>query len=196
MGQKRRHPARNGRGHPTGGGSLGEGHAGRRGDGVHTNGHAHAHEPEHPQIIRKTIASDFLEKRDLQRRILQAVEDYGYDHHTIFGVKLALEEALTNAIKHGNKLDSKKKVRVTARVSPRRLVVTVEDEGPGFNRNGVPNPLLDENLEKCSGRGILLIESYMDEVQWSNNGRCLRMIKLRESTHNGPPPKQASGPSL
>jgi serine/threonine-protein kinase RsbW len=194
MAQKRRHPARNGRGHPTGGGNgMGEGNAGR-GGGAHTNGHAH--EPEQAQIIRKTIASDFLQKRDLQRRILQAVEDYGFDHHSIFGVKLALEEALTNAIKHGNKLDSKKKVRVTARVSPRRLVVTVEDEGPGFNRNGVPNPLLDENLEKCSGRGILLIESYMDEVQWSNNGRCLRMIKLRESTHNGPPPKQASSPPL
>jgi serine/threonine-protein kinase RsbW len=189
MGQKRKHPVPNGRGHPTPGG----GNAGR--DAIaHTNGHA-AEEPDQPQIIRKTIASDFLQKRELQRRILKAVEAYGYDHHSIFGVKLALEEALTNAIKHGNKLDSKKKVRVTARVSPRRLVVTVEDEGPGFNRNGVPNPLLDENLEKCSGRGILLIESYMDEVEYSNNGRCLRMIKLKESTHNGPPPRTSHPPA-
>lgn len=133
------------------------------------------------EVIEEIIASDYPPKRELQKRIHQAIEAHGYDRDTAFGIKLALEEALTNAIKHGNKLDTTKKVKLIARISPSRVEIIVEDEGPGFNRNGVPDPLLDENLEKCSGRGILLIESYMDRVLWSHQGRRLRMIKLKST---------------
>jgi serine/threonine-protein kinase RsbW len=62
-------------------------------------------------------------------------------------------------------------------MTPARAEIIIEDEGPGFDRKGVPDPTSDENLEKCSGRGILLIESYMDEVKWTNRGRRLKMVK-------------------
>ncbi len=109
--------------------------------------------------------------------ILADVKKAGFDHHCFFAIKLALEEALVNAIKHGNRLDPEKTVVITASVTPRRAEITIEDQGPGFERTSVPDPTCDENLEKCSGRGILLIESYMNRVRWDRGGRRLKMVK-------------------
>ncbi len=127
-----------------------------------------------------TISSDFNDARDVQKRILDDVEHAGFNSQSQFAIKLALEEAMINAIKHGNKLDRAKKVRVNAMVSPAQAEIIIEDEGPGFARQFVPDPTLDENLEKCSGRGILLIEAYMTTAEWTNGGRKLRMIKKND----------------
>ena len=62
-------------------------------------------------------------------------------------------------------------------MTKKRAEITIQDEGPGFKRSGIPDPTLAENLHKCSGRGIHLIEAYMDEVQWSRGGRRLKMVK-------------------
>ena len=82
-----------------------------------------------------------------------------------------------NAIKHGNREDERKVVRVESDVSPARTEIVIEDEGPGFDRRGVPDPTAAENLCRPSGRGILLIESYMTDVSWERGGRRLRMVK-------------------
>jgi len=124
-----------------------------------------------------TIRSDFAAGHDVQKRILDAVEAAGFNSQSTFAIKLALEEALINAIKHGNKLDPKKTVIVEARVFRDRVEIEIEDQGPGFDRSSVPDPTAEENLCKCSGRGILLIESYMDGVHWSHGGRRLKMVK-------------------
>jgi serine/threonine-protein kinase RsbW len=126
--------------------------------------------------VKLVIPSDPAAVRGIQDRILQQVSDHGYDSQCHFAVKLALEEALINAIKHGNRLDPNKKVHVEYKVDPRQVEITIEDEGPGFDRHGVPDPTLDENIEKCSGRGILLIEAYMTSVQWSRGGRRVSMV--------------------
>jgi serine/threonine-protein kinase RsbW len=128
-------------------------------------------------MVRKTIPSVNAASQDIQRKILAAVEKSGFTPHSVFAIKLALEEAMINAIKHGNKLDPTKNVHIEAKVTPKVAQITIEDEGPGFKRSHVPDPTLEENREKCSGRGILLIESYMNSAQWSHNGRRLRMIK-------------------
>src|SRR2546421_1153368 len=130
-----------------------------------------------PARLVFTIPSDFAAGREVQEQILADVEKKGFRGHSFFAIKLALEEALVNAIKHGNRLDPAKKVRVEARVTPGRAEFLIEDEGPGFDRTGVPDPTTIENLEKCSGRGILLIEAYMSRVEWDRGGRRLRMIK-------------------
>ncbi|HSZ55501.1 MAG TPA: ATP-binding protein [Tepidisphaeraceae bacterium] len=119
-------------------------------------------------------------RREVQNRILEAVKANGFEGQNFFAINLALEEALTNAIKHGNRLDPKKKVKVSAKVSPRRFEIRIEDQGAGFNRKSVPDPTVAENIEKCSGRGILLIEAYMTEVSWDRGGRRLKMVKLNE----------------
>lgn len=123
------------------------------------------------------IASNFAAGHEVQLSILADVKKAGFDQHCFFAIKLALEEALVNAIKHGNRLDPEKTVVITASVTARRAEITVEDQGPGFERNNVPDPTWEENLEKCSGRGILLIESYMNRVRWDRGGRRLKMVK-------------------
>ena len=127
-----------------------------------------------------TIPSIFAASRDVQEKILNDVEKRGFNEQTRFAIKLALEEALINAIKHGNRNDPTKKVHIEATVTPEEALIIVEDEGPGFQRSSVPDPTLRENVEKCSGRGILLIEAYMNQVQWSHGGRRLRMVKRNE----------------
>jgi serine/threonine-protein kinase RsbW len=128
-----------------------------------------------------TIRSDFAAGHDVQKRILDAVEAAGFNSQSTFAIKLALEEALINAIKHGNKLDEKKNVHIEASVTPELTEITIEDEGPGFDRTSVPDPTLEENLDKCSGRGILLMEAYMNRVEWSRGGRRVRMVKKNEA---------------
>ena len=127
------------------------------------------------------IPSQYPAAQPIQKQILDDVTRLGYTAQNQFAIKISLEEALINAIKHGNKLDAKKRVRVQASVTAAQLEITIEDEGPGFDRASVPDPTDLANLEKCSGRGILLMESYMDHVEWSHGGRRVRMIK-----HNGP----------
>ncbi len=128
-----------------------------------------------------TIRSDFSAGHDVQKRILDAVEKAGFNSQSTFAIKLALEEALINAIKHGNKLDLKKNVHIEASVTPTVTEITIEDEGPGFERTSVPDPTLEENLDKCSGRGILLMEAYMNRVEWSQGGRRVHMVKKNEA---------------
>lgn len=130
--------------------------------------------------MKFTINSTFSESRDVQSQIMDAVEQNGYGEQTTFSIKLALEEAMINAIKHGNKLDPSKMVLVEAAVNPMQVEISIEDQGPGFDRSAVPDPTAEENLCKCSGRGILLIESYMDEVSYSKQGRRVKMIKRNE----------------
>ena len=124
-----------------------------------------------------TFPSNVDEAHDVRRKILDAAKVHGFAGESLFALQIALEEALINAVKHGNQLDPRKKIHVEARVNDRRAEIIIEDEGPGFDRSAVPDPTVDDNLHKCSGRGILLIEAYMNEVKWERGGRRLRMIR-------------------
>lgn len=128
-------------------------------------------------MLKFTFKSDYAAAREVQKAILDEVDRCQFNGQCSFSIKLALEEGLINAVKHGNKLDPAKNVRVEAHVTPEQAEIVIEDEGPGFKKTEVPDPTLEENLEKCSGRGILLIEAYMDVAEWTNGGRRLRMIK-------------------
>jgi serine/threonine-protein kinase RsbW len=124
-----------------------------------------------------TIPSDYDRARDVQQQILKAAAKSGFAGESFFALSLALEEGLANAIKHGNRLDHEKLVRVAAKVTHDRAEITVEDEGAGFERDSVPDPTEHKNLHRCSGRGILLIEAYMSEVKWDHGGRRLHMVR-------------------
>jgi serine/threonine-protein kinase RsbW len=138
-------------------------------------------EAEHPEGNGAShydfvIPSEYKASQEVQNKIMNDVHHRGYNGQTVFAIKLALEEAMMNAIKHGNKLDQQKKVHIEASVNSQQTEIVVEDEGMGFTRKMVPDPTLPENLEKCSGRGIHLIEAYMHEVEWSHGGRRVRMV--------------------
>lgn len=129
------------------------------------------------RALQFTICSDLAEGHRIQQCILDEVARHCFDPESTFAIRLALDEALTNAIKHGNKLDRAKKVRVCAKVTGRQAEITIEDEGAGFDRASVPDPTTAENLERLNGRGILLMESYMDQIHWTRGGRCVRMVR-------------------
>lgn len=95
---------------------------------------------------------------------------------------VALDEAFVNAVKHGNRNDTSKLVRITAELSPKECRFTVEDEGQGFNIQEIPNPCDPENLFKSSGRGVLLIYNIMDEVKYNERGNQLTMVKRPEDS--------------
>jgi serine/threonine-protein kinase RsbW len=131
-------------------------------------------------VMQFEIPSDHKEGRQVERQILEAAQRCGFEGNNLFAIKLALEEAMINAIKHGNKLDPAKKVYIQAEVDSKRIKITIQDEGPGFRRKDVPDPTLDENLTKSSGRGILLMEAYMDSVKYTDRGRCVCMVKKNQ----------------
>jgi serine/threonine-protein kinase RsbW len=95
---------------------------------------------------------------------------------------IALDEAFVNAVKHGNKNDPTKLVRITAELSPQEARFTVEDEGEGFDVEQIPDPRDPENLFKTSGRGVLLIYNIMDKVEYNARGNRLTMVKRPEDT--------------
>jgi serine/threonine-protein kinase RsbW len=125
------------------------------------------------------IPSDLAEARLIQNRIEEALQASAYTEHDIFSIKLALEEALVNAIKHGNQMDPDKRVFVSYLVTPDRFDVKITDEGPGFNPEDVPDPTAIENIERPCGRGLLLIRGFMTEVQYHGRGNVVTMSKLR-----------------
>jgi serine/threonine-protein kinase RsbW len=127
--------------------------------------------------VKAIIPSDYSAGLEILQRILDDAEQHGFEEQCLFAIKIAVEEAIVNAIKHGNKLDPNKRVHIEAAITPKQAEICIEDEGPGFDRSSVPDPLAAENLEKPSGRGILLIESYMNDVAWDNGGRRVRMVK-------------------
>ncbi|MCA1616177.1 MAG: ATP-binding protein, partial [Acidobacteria bacterium] len=95
---------------------------------------------------------------------------------------IALDEAFVNAVKHGNKSDVSKLVRITADLSAKEARFTIEDEGDGFRVTDIPDPRDPANLFKTSGRGVLLIYNIMDEVMYNERGNRLTMIKRPEET--------------
>ena len=99
----------------------------------------------------------------------------------VFGVRLALEEALVNAIKHGNRMDPDKSVRIGCQVCDKQVRIEIEDQGSGFDVSDVPDPTEDENLEKPGGRGIMLMRSFMSTVEYNASGNRLVMTKLRDA---------------
>ena len=90
---------------------------------------------------------------------------------------VALDEAFVNAVKHGNKNDPTKLVRITAELTPQEASFTVEDEGEGFDIKQIPDPCDPANLFRTSGRGVLLIYNIMDEVEYNAQGNRVKMVK-------------------
>ena len=128
-----------------------------------------------------TLSSDFSEARTLQEVIEKQLRLCRYDDKEVFGIRLALEEAIVNAIKHGNRMDLGKRIHVRYRILPDRFDVGITDEGNGYNLDAVPDPCADENLERPSGRGLFLMRHYMTEVTVHPPGNRLTMCKVRTS---------------
>jgi len=127
-----------------------------------------------------SIPSDTAEARRVQEEIeqhLQAQRATTSDQE-IFSVRLALEEALVNAVKHGNQMDRSKKVHICYRFLPDRFEIRITDEGEGFDPNDVPDPTAVENQDRPCGRGLLLMRHYMSQVVFNDRGNSVWMTKV------------------
>ena len=146
--------------------------------------------PEHESL---TLRNDRDQIDAAETRLLGAVRRHGYPESCEFALRLAFEEAVINAFRHGHKnLDPDLPITLEWRVEPETTTICVQDQGPGFNPDKVPDPTLDENLECPTGRGIMLIRAYMSEVRYEADGRRVVMVYKRVPQHD---PRAASSKS-
>ncbi len=118
--------------------------------------------------------------------ILAALTERGYSKAAVFAIRLALEEAVSNAFHHGHRgLPPGTPVRLDYNVDRSRVDLAVEDQGPGFNPQDVPDPTLDQNLEVPTGRGIMLMRAYMSRVEFNERGNRVSMVYERAPGSNG-----------
>lgn len=125
------------------------------------------------------IHSDTAEGQQIQSDILSLAQVCEFSEPELFAIRLALEEALVNAIKHGNGSDPTKQVTIEYKIDPEQVRIRIEDEGPGFDPANVPDPTDPEFLERPSGRGLMLMRHYMSHVEFSQRGNCVEMFKRK-----------------
>lgn len=128
----------------------------------------------------RVIPSETGAGKVVLEELLARLEAENWVQHDIFGIHLAMEEALVNAIKHGNRLDANKHVHICCKLSPKRFWVRIADEGPGFDPEAVADCTQLENLDIPSGRGIMLMKSFMSRVEYNERGNCVVMEKQRQ----------------
>lgn len=125
------------------------------------------------------IDSDPCQTESPKQAIIKELERCHFSEDAIFAIKLALEEALMNAVKHGNSGDPSKRVTVRYAVTREKAVLIVGDEGSGFIPNAIPDPTTPDRIPLPSGRGIMLMRAYMDEVVFRDHGREVYLLKRR-----------------
>ncbi|HID11014.1 MAG TPA: response regulator [Candidatus Latescibacteria bacterium] len=130
--------------------------------------------PSHRRFI-PGIASSILRNLEDMRYPLSPAER--------FTIPLAIDEALLNAIEHGNKNDANKKVRVRCRITERWVEISVEDEGEGFDPSSIPDPTDPEHMTAIRGRGLFLIRNYMDEIRFNEKGNRITMLKYNRRAY-------------
>ncbi len=111
----------------------------------------------------------------VERMIEEVRDKYKVSEDMYGNMLVAITEAVTNAIYHGNKSDPSKKVNVSILHNPHSITFTVTDQGPGFDFYNLPDPTAPENLEKECGRGIFLMKHLTDQLIFSENGRVVEM---------------------
>lgn len=133
-------------------------------------------------MFKDRIPNDSRMLKEESNRLMRELEKSGVSEDLIFDIHVGFEEALRNAMVHGNKNDPDKMVTIEVRLLPDAVLIIIEDEGEGFDHMVLPDPTTDENLLKEGGRGVYLIHQLMDEVEYAKKGRRVIMKKfLRKS---------------
>ena len=126
------------------------------------------HVPSEPDVCGKIV-----------ELLLDQLQAAGWVNKDVFGIHMAMEEAIMNAIRHGNQCSADKKVHVLIAISADQFYSKVTDEGDGFDPCKVPDPTLDENIGKTCGRGVVLMKSFVDEVIYNDKGNSVELKKSR-----------------
>jgi serine/threonine-protein kinase RsbW len=117
--------------------------------------------------------------RDLVEEVAQVLEKARWSAKAVFAVRMGLDEAVANAVKHGNRGDETKRVRVDMVLCKDRVEFKVRDQGDGFNPDILPDPTSTTCIERTHGRGVMLMQVYMNEVHYNGQGNEVSMLRLR-----------------
>ncbi len=132
------------------------------------------------RTVDKVLDSTLESVDHAEDAVLREAQKLGFDEDDMHKIGMSVRETMVNAVVHGNRYNARKKVRLTISYAPDRLVVVIADEGEGFDMAALPDPLADENLLRHSGRGLLLIQAFMDEFQIRTReprGTEVKMVK-------------------
>lgn len=145
-----------------------------------------SNESSNNRVVRTVVIdSDTAQGQMIQSDIVSIAQSCEYTEPELFAIRLAVEEALVNAIKHGNGSDPSKKVHIEYDIGPDQVRIRIEDEGPGFDPATVPDPTDPEFLERPCGRGLMLMRHYMSFVAFSARGNAVEMCKRKGEQANG-----------
>ncbi len=138
-------------------------------------------EPAWEWKFHESIPSELDAGHKLIDSYVKKLEQFGWEGSDLFHVQLAIEEAVVNAITHGNKQAPDKSVEVELRICPASTYLRIRDEGAGFNPDKLADPTDDEHIDVPHGRGVMLIRQVMSHVEYNDCGNQVTMIKHRSS---------------
>lgn len=125
------------------------------------------------------IASDPDNCAKIIELILEQLDRFEWSNRDVFAIHMAMEEAILNAIRHGNQCALEKWVHVEISIDRQNFFSRITDQGTGFRIDDVPDPTLEENLENPSGRGVMLIKTFMDQVTYNDVGNSVEFKKTK-----------------
>ena len=134
-------------------------------------------------LVRK-LPADPDQCAPLVAEILDALQLHGWSAGDKFGIQMAMEEAVMNAIKHGNGCDPTKMVDINLGFDDQKFEATISDDGCGFNPDEVPDPTADENIGKTCGRGVMLMKEFVDSLEYNETGNEVKMMKKKSGSGN------------
>ena len=123
------------------------------------------------------VPSNLSYIKKVSTKIIRFLKNYNLSDVCLFNIRLCVEEALRNAIEHGNEFNKSIPIKVSFCIDDYELEISVEDRGKGFDFNSLPDPTTDENIMLDRGRGVFLIRHLMDEVSFSDRGNRITMKK-------------------
>lgn len=134
------------------------------------------------RTLERELESTLDSVDSAEQMVVAEAKALGLDEDDLYRVGIAIRESMVNAVVHGNRYNSRKKVHLKVERTANRLTIVVQDEGDGFDPSAVPDPLAGENLLRGSGRGVMLMQSFMDEFQISQRqpkGTEVKMVKYK-----------------
>ncbi len=129
-----------------------------------------------PNAVVVSISHERTAIEQICQSIESAMSRHGHGEAARFATRLAWEEAISNAIHHGNKNRADGRIEIAWHVDATRIFIRITDEGAGFDPTAIIDPTLDENLECPSGRGLLLMRAYMTRVEIPEPGNTVRLV--------------------
>ncbi len=128
---------------------------------------------------KMVIPSKLAELPKVLQAIIESARAKGFGKDEVFAIRLSLDEAVSNAIHHGNQNDPSKQVIIEYTIDDQAVRISITDEGSGFKPKNLPDPTRKENLTTPSGRGVMLIKAYMSEVCFNPTGNKITMVKCK-----------------